>query len=185
MPGQGYVSVQPMEDLLDRQRRSWQLGATLFVGFGVLALLVAAVGLYGTVSYDVAQRTHELGVRSALGARGVDLVRLVVGQAVRLAGAGVVLGLTLALLASPWIQPLLFKQSARDLRAGGAGAARRRPARQRRGLPRAAPHHPRPPPPRPPAPPPPPRGGGGAPPPPPPRRSLPSGRYPLPSPIGR
>jgi hypothetical protein len=114
MPGQGYVSVQPMEDLLDRQRRSWQLGATLFVGFGVLALLVAAVGLYGTVSYDVAQRTHELGVRSALGARGVDLVRLVVGQAVRLAGAGVVLGLALALLASPWIQPLLFKQSARD-----------------------------------------------------------------------
>ncbi|HEV8358649.1 MAG TPA: ADOP family duplicated permease [Gemmatimonadales bacterium] len=114
MPGQGYVSVQPMEDLLDRQRRSWQLGATLFVGFGVLALLVAAVGLYGTVSYDVAQRTHELGVRSALGARSVHLVGLVVGQAVRLAGAGVVLGLALALLAAPWIQPLLFKQSARD-----------------------------------------------------------------------
>ena len=145
------------------------------MGFGVLALLVAAVGLYGTVSCDVAQRTHELGVRSALGARGVDLVRLVVGQAVRLAGAGVVLGLTLALLASPWIQPLLFKQSARDLRAGGAAAARRRRARERHAIAPRRPHRSQPGAPR------------GLKPwaVPVPTASLPSGRYPLPSPIGR
>ena len=86
----------------------------MFVAFGVLALLVAAVGLYGVITYNVAQRMHELGVRIALGAQGTDVVRLVVGQGIRLAVGGVLLGLTLALLASRWIQPLLFQQSARD-----------------------------------------------------------------------
>jgi hypothetical protein len=114
MPGEGYVTVQPLEELMDQQRRSWQFGATLFVAFGVLALLVAAVGLYGVISYNVAQRMHELGVRIALGAQSGDLVRLVVGQGVRFAGAGVAVGLALALLAARWIQPLLFRQSARD-----------------------------------------------------------------------
>jgi putative ABC transport system permease protein len=114
MPGEGYVTVQPLEELVDQQRRSWQLGATLFVAFGVLALLVAAVGLYGVISYNVAQRMHELGVRIALGAQSGDLVRLVVGQGVRFAGAGVAVGLALALFAARWIQPLLFRQSARD-----------------------------------------------------------------------
>jgi len=114
MPGEGYVVVEPLEELVDRQRRSWQVGATMFVAFGVLALLVAAVGLYGVIAYNVAQRMHELGVRIALGAQSVDVVRLVVGQGTRFALAGVIAGLGLALLAAPWIQPLLFQQSARD-----------------------------------------------------------------------
>jgi putative ABC transport system permease protein len=114
MPGQGYVTVRPLQEFVDAQRRSWALGATMFVAFGVLALLVAAVGIYGVISYNVAQRMHELGVRIALGAQGRDVVRLVVGQGLRFAVAGVVLGLALALLAAKWIQPLLFQQSARD-----------------------------------------------------------------------
>ncbi len=114
MPGETYVTVRSMGELVDRQRRSWRLGATMFVAFGILALLVAAVGLYGVITYNVAQRMHELGVRVALGARSGDVVRLVVGQGVRFAMAGVLVGLALALLAAKWIQPLLFQQSARD-----------------------------------------------------------------------
>ncbi|HEY9519382.1 MAG TPA: ABC transporter permease, partial [Gemmatimonadales bacterium] len=114
MPGQSYIRVQPFDEIVDTQRRSWKVGATMFVAFGVLALLVAAVGLYGVITYNVAQRMHELGVRIALGAQAQDVVRLVVGQGVRFALVGVTLGLALALLAAKWIQPLLFNQSARD-----------------------------------------------------------------------
>jgi ABC-type antimicrobial peptide transport system permease subunit len=99
------------------------LGTTMFVAFGVLALLVAAVGLYGVISYNVAQRRHELAVRIALGAQAHDVVRLVVGQGVRFALAGVAIGLGLALLAARWIQPLLFQQSARDPATYGVVAA--------------------------------------------------------------
>jgi putative ABC transport system permease protein len=121
--GQSYVIVRPLEDLVESQRRSWKVGATMFVAFGGLALLVAAVGLYGVIAYNVTQRMHELGVRVALGAQARDVVRLVVGQGLRFAMAGVAVGLGLALLAAPWLQPLLFRQSARDplIYAGVAG----------------------------------------------------------------
>jgi putative ABC transport system permease protein len=114
MPGDGYVTVQPFADLVYAQRRSWELGATMFVAFGGLALLVAAVGLYGVIAYGVAQRMHELGIRIALGAQAHDVVRLVVGQGVSFAVAGITIGLGGALVASRWLQPLLFRQSARD-----------------------------------------------------------------------
>jgi len=86
----------------------------MFVAFGGLALLVAAVGLYGVIAYGVAQRMHELAVRVALGAQRNDVVRLVVGQGIAFAVAGVSIGLLLAFLAARWIQPLLFQQSATD-----------------------------------------------------------------------
>jgi hypothetical protein len=114
MPGQAYVTVSPLEDLVNTQRRSWQLGATMFVAFGVLALLVAAVGLYGVIGYNVAQRMHELGVRIALGAQSRDIAKLVVGQGIYFAAAGVVVGLGVAFVAARWIQPLLFHESATD-----------------------------------------------------------------------
>jgi putative ABC transport system permease protein len=123
MPGETYVTVRPMGEMVDRERRSWKVGATMFVAFGVLALLVAAVGLYGVITYNVAQRMHELGVRVALGAQSSDVVRLVVGQGVRFAVAGVLVGLALALFAARWIQPLLFQQSARDPATYGAVGA--------------------------------------------------------------
>src|SRR5262249_13836789 len=81
-------SVEPplvfvMADRVASQLRPWQLGAALFGGFGALALIVAAVGMYGITSYVVAQQTKELGLRMALGARGRDVMRLVIGQGVR------------------------------------------------------------------------------------------------------
>jgi len=114
MPGESYVTVRPMREIVDRARSSWELGATMFVAFGALAIIVVGVGLYSVVGYNVAQRMHELGVRVALGARAGDIVRLVVGQALGFGVAGVALGAVLALGASRWVEPLLFRQSARD-----------------------------------------------------------------------
>ena len=114
MPGQQYITVQPLADLLDDQRRSWRLGATMFVAFGVLALIVAAVGLYGVIAYNVGQRMHELGVRRALGAQAGDVVRLVMGQGVRLAVLGIAVGGLMALAVARFVEPLLFRQSATD-----------------------------------------------------------------------
>lgn len=123
MPGQAYVTVRQLEEVVDGQRRSWKVGATMFVAFGLLALLVAAVGLYGVITYNVAQRMHELGVRIALGAQANDVIRLVVGQGVRFTVIGVSLGLALASIGARWIQPLLFQQSARDPATYGIVAA--------------------------------------------------------------
>jgi predicted permease len=114
MPGQSYVTVRPLREAVDAAQRSWRLGATMFVAFGVLALAVAAIGLYGVIAYNVTQRMHEVGVRMALGAQAGDILRLVVGQGIRFAVAGVAVGVVLALFAATWLQPLLYKQSARD-----------------------------------------------------------------------
>jgi predicted permease len=123
MPGQAYVVVRPLDELLASQRRSWRFGATMFSAFGLLALLVAAVGLYGVLAYNVAQRMHELGVRMALGARPGQVVRLVMGQGIRYALLGTAIGTVLAFFAGRWLQPILFQVSARDLRVFGLVAA--------------------------------------------------------------
>ena len=114
MPGDGFVVVRPLQEVVDDHMRSWRLGATLFVAFGGLALLVALVGQYGAISYQVTQRMHELGVRAALGARASDVVGLVAWQSVRVGAVAVGIGLALASSAARWVQPLLFHQSATD-----------------------------------------------------------------------
>jgi ABC-type antimicrobial peptide transport system permease subunit len=80
----------------------------MFTVFGALALLVAAVGLYSVIAYNVAQRTHELGVRIALGARSPDVVRLVVGEGLRVSVMGIGIGTIVALAAARYVGPLLF-----------------------------------------------------------------------------
>jgi predicted permease len=114
-PGIGYVSVGSLQDNVDWQVRPWRLGATMFVAFGALALLVAAIGLYSLIAYLVAQRTHELGVRMALGARASDIVRLVMGRGIGAAAIGVAAGVALALTLGRFVEPLLFQTSPRDL----------------------------------------------------------------------
>jgi predicted permease len=114
MPGNGFVVVRPLQEVVDDQSRSWRLGATLFVALGGLAVVVAAVGLYGVIGYTVAQRMHELGMRIALGARSSHILRLVLKQGIGFAAAGVTIGLALSLVAGRWIEPLLYKQSPRD-----------------------------------------------------------------------
>ncbi|HZI42316.1 MAG TPA: FtsX-like permease family protein, partial [Gemmatimonadaceae bacterium] len=114
MPAPAYVTVSTLEGIVDAQRRSWRLGSTMFVAFGALALVVAAIGLYGVITYDVAQRRQELAIRVALGARAAHIVRLVVAQAFSFAGAGVALGIVAILLLGRWVEPLLFDESPRD-----------------------------------------------------------------------
>ena len=114
MPGSSYVVVGPLSELLGEQTRSWRLGATMFAAFGSLALVLAAIGLHGVVSYNVAQRSHELGVRAALGARMGDLAGVVVREAMQLTAAGVAIGSAIALFVAPWVAPLLFRESPRD-----------------------------------------------------------------------
>jgi predicted permease len=114
MPGAAYVTVTPFAEIVGGEKRSWRLGATMFAAFGALALVIAAVGLYSVIAYDVAQRAHELSVRVALGARARDVTRVVLAQGVRFAIAGIALGLGGALLGAARLQPLLFRQSATD-----------------------------------------------------------------------
>jgi ABC-type antimicrobial peptide transport system permease subunit len=109
-----YVDESTLQDDVDPQVRPWTLGASMFGLMGILALLVAAVGLYSVMSYLVAQRTHELGVRIALGASGRNIVSLVLRSGVGMALLGIVIGLGMALIAGRFIEPLLFNTSARD-----------------------------------------------------------------------
>jgi predicted permease len=114
MPGASYITINPLTEILGSQTRSFELGATMFVAFGVLALALAAIGLYSVIAYNVAQRTHELGVRRALGAQSSDVVRLVVTDGLRLAGIGVAIGVGGALWAGKFVKPLLFNVSPKD-----------------------------------------------------------------------
>ena len=114
MPGASYVTVTPFSAIVGRKTQSWELGATMFTAFGLLALVVAAIGLYSVVAYNVAQRTHEMGVRVALGARLRDVVSLVLRDGLALGASGLAIGGAVSLGAAHWIAPLLFKESARD-----------------------------------------------------------------------
>lgn len=114
MPGAAYVTITPFTDIIGSQTKSWELGASMFLTFGLLALLLAAIGLFSVISYNVAQRTHELGVRVALGAQMGDLVRLVVSEGVKLGAIGIAIGGGIALAAARWMAPLLFRESPRD-----------------------------------------------------------------------
>jgi predicted permease len=114
MPGAAFVRVKPFASIVERQTRSWRLGATMFTVFGGLALLIAAVGLYSVVAYGVVQRKHEMGVRIALGAQARDVVRLVTAEVLGTAILAVAIGSAVVLGAARWIQPLLFRTSPRD-----------------------------------------------------------------------
>ena len=107
MPGASYLLARPFDDVLAPVTRSWRLGATMFAIFGGLALVLAAIGLYSVIAYSVTQRTHEMGVRIALGARVADVVTMIVRDALGVVLLGVAIGLGLALSAGHWLAPLL------------------------------------------------------------------------------
>ena len=114
MPSPAYVTVTPFADIVGQQVRSWNLGAAMFGAFGLMALVLAAIGLFSVISYNVMERTHEMGVRIALGAQRSDVVGLVVRSGLRFAFVGVAIGGLIAFVAAPRIAPLLFKESPRD-----------------------------------------------------------------------
>ncbi|MGH7668005.1 MAG: FtsX-like permease family protein, partial [Gemmatimonadaceae bacterium] len=110
------VSINSLEASLDPQVRPWRVGALMFGLFGLLALIVAAMGLFSVVSYLVAQRTHELGVRIALGARRGRIIAFVLRGGLGAAAAGIALGVVASLALAPVLQPYLFDGNARDPR---------------------------------------------------------------------
>ena len=114
MPGASYVTVTPMRDVVDPALSSWRMGATMFLLFGLLALTLAAIGLYSVIAYNVAQRTQELGLRIALGAHARDVLRMILGEGLRFGLAGIIAGVMIALAVGRWVQPLLYGESASD-----------------------------------------------------------------------
>jgi ABC-type antimicrobial peptide transport system permease subunit len=109
-----YARVRHYQDLLDPQLRPWRLGATLFVAFGAIAMGIAAVGLFGVVSYLVSQRTREIGLRLALGGTGLRVARWVIAGALRLVALGCGVGVIGAAVAGPFARELLFETSPYD-----------------------------------------------------------------------
>src|SRR6266852_2648047 len=115
--------VITLQEQLDRSTSPQMVAVTLVAILGGLALLLAAIGLYGVMSYAVSQSTRELGLRMALGADASNLLRLVLSRGLALTGAGVLLGAATALLLTRLLGNLLYKVSPRDPVAFGCAFA--------------------------------------------------------------
>ena len=114
--GQMPVShVRTMEEVIAGEVSRQTFNMTLLSIFAAIALLLAAIGIYGLMSYAVAQQTQELGIRMALGADRRDLLRLILKQGMKPAGAGVIAGLVMALAATRLLSSLLFGVKTYDL----------------------------------------------------------------------
>jgi putative ABC transport system permease protein len=114
-PAQPITSVTTMDQVLADSVAPRRFNTLLIGIFAVIALALAAIGIYGVISYTVSQRTHEIGVRVALGAQGSDVLKLVVGQGMMLALAGVGLGLGAAAGLTRLMSALLFGVSPTDV----------------------------------------------------------------------
>ena len=108
------VEIRPLSQMLDTDYRPLKLGTTMFGVFALLAIILAGVGLFGVLAFSVAQRTGELGIRAALGARAGTLVRLVVGEGLGIVAIGLVLGGLASWYASTAVQLLMFNTTVRS-----------------------------------------------------------------------
>src|SRR5205085_11407034 len=113
-PDQPIGQVITMKSLMARSVARSRFNSTLLAIFSVVALVMAAVGIYGVMSYSVLQRTHEIGVRMALGAQQVDVLKLIVKKGVLLGVIGVAAGVATSLLLTRLISTLLFEVTATD-----------------------------------------------------------------------
>ena len=107
-PGMALADVTTMDQAMSRSMASDRLVAILLGAFASLALLLAGIGIFGVLSYMVAQRTRELGIRVALGAQRRDLLRLVARETGPMLGAGIIIGLTIAIALARFIRSLLY-----------------------------------------------------------------------------
>jgi putative ABC transport system permease protein len=107
-PDQPVADLRPMEEVVNLAVSGARFDTALLMSFACVAFLLAAVGIYGVISYDVSQRTNEIGIRMALGAQPADVRRLILGQGARLAGYGIVAGLLGAAVLTRWMGTMLF-----------------------------------------------------------------------------
>jgi ABC-type antimicrobial peptide transport system permease subunit len=108
------TNVQTIGELMSQGLWAPRMGAAMLAVFGGLALVLAVIGVYGVLSYSVNQQTREIGIRMAMGAQTGRVLRLVVGQGMRLATVGLILGLVIAFAAMRVMSSLLFGVSAHD-----------------------------------------------------------------------
>jgi len=113
-PDQPAPQVITMAGAVSQALAGPRFAARVFAAFSVVATLLSVLGLYGVIAFSVARRTREIGVRMSLGARPTDVARLVLGEGLRLAAAGVLLGLAGALAGTRLLSSLLFNVRAAD-----------------------------------------------------------------------
>ena len=113
-PGLPYLRMRTLDDMAEPEKRPWRMGSTLFVVFGAAALLVATAGVYALLSFIVARRTREIGVRLALGANRTGTLMLVFRQSLRWVVLGLAIGLSAAVAAGRFMKPMLFETSPYD-----------------------------------------------------------------------
>ena len=109
------IDVSTQLEQIERRFAQEKVFATAYALFGAVAVVLAAVGLFGLMSYSVARRTNEIGIRMALGARSQDVVRLVLGESLMLVAAGVTIGVAIALAAGQLVAKLLFGLAPTDI----------------------------------------------------------------------
>jgi predicted permease len=113
-PGLPVFNISSMDDVLDRSLASRRFSADLVGGFAGLAVLLASIGIYGLLAYMVGQRSREIGIRMALGARRDDILRMFLRKGVALAGVGIVAGLVFSAAASSMMASLLYRVRPHD-----------------------------------------------------------------------
>jgi putative ABC transport system permease protein len=114
-PTQALYGVEPMKTVIDNTVSGQKLNMTLLLVFAIIALLLAIIGVYGVMSYTVAQNTREIGIRVALGAQPGTILKLVVGRGIVLIGIGLVIGVIAALILTRFLTTLLFEVTPTDL----------------------------------------------------------------------
>jgi putative ABC transport system permease protein len=113
--GQPVAGVATMREILSESIARQRANAVLMTAFGGVALLLAAIGVYGLVAYSVQQRTHEIGIRMALGARGARILASVIGDGARLVAIGIAIGTTAAFFLAGVLASMLYGVEARDV----------------------------------------------------------------------
>ena len=111
---QPVIQMRPMEEVISESIWHQHVAASMLGIFGAIALLLAAVGIYGVISYSVSRRTHEVGIRSALGATGSDILRMVLGEGLVLTVIGIAAGIVVALGLTRLLSGLLYGIRPRD-----------------------------------------------------------------------
>jgi ABC-type antimicrobial peptide transport system permease subunit len=114
LPGATTLRANDMAQVLEPKLRPWRLGAKLFSALGILAAIIAVVGVYSVIAYSTSQRAHEMSVRMALGARAQDIVTLVAGEGLRVLFASIAIGIAAAVAMQRVVASLLYGVTARD-----------------------------------------------------------------------